>query len=216
MMHVMRAAPGLVAAACASMISTVALADNPLGLYVGVGAGVANIGSTHYGLPYGFDGGFHDHDASWKVMLGVRPLSFIGAEAEYLDFGTGHGNSGFYGLNSYYDSGAFSHPKATIVYGVGYLPIPLPFLDVFGKLGVANLQTNIDYQVCTSVVSAPGGGLSCANSTSARLDRHDTNLAYGAGVQARFQDFVFRAEYERVSSSYGYPSTFMVSASWVF
>jgi len=197
-------------------LATVARADNPLGLYVGVGAGVSNIDSNSYNYPYGYDGGFHDRDAAWKVMLGVRPIPMFGLEAEYLDFGRGHGNPGYYGLSDYYDYGAYSHPKASILYGVGYLPLPLPYLDVFGKVGIARLQTNIAYQVCTSVSPAPGGGLTCNSTLGARIDQNDTNLAYGVGVQTHFQDFVFRAEYERVDSSYGYPSTFMVSASWVF
>ena len=48
---------------------------------------------------------------------------------------------GYY--NNYYYFGPNSHPKATLLYGVGYLPLPLPFLDVYGKLGVARLQTDI-------------------------------------------------------------------------
>ncbi len=213
MRFVMRGALITLAAICGP---SAAFADNPLGLYVGVGAGVANIDNNNYAYPFGYNGGFHDHDAAWKVMLGVKPLPFLGAEAEYLDFGSGHGNPGYYGVGSYYDYGAFSHPKASILYGVGYLPLPLPYLDVFGKLGIAHLQTNIDYQVCTSVTPIAGGGLTCNGSTSARIDQSNTELAYGAGVQVHFQDFLFRAEYERISSSYGYPSAVMVSASWMF
>jgi opacity protein-like surface antigen len=198
------------------VLSSAALADNPIGLYAGVGVGLSNVNNNNYDYPYGYNGGFHDRDAAWKVLLGVRPVHFLGAELEYLDFGSGHGSNGFYGPNDYYDYGPFSHPKAEVLYGVGYLPLPLPLLDVYGKVGVARLQTNISYQTCTSVVLAPGGGLNCTGTATSRIDQTNTNFAFGAGVQTKFQDLAFRAEYERIESSYGNPSTFMVSATWSF
>lgn len=32
-----------------------------------------------------------DHDNGWKLLIGMRPISFTGAELEYIDFG--HGTS---------------------------------------------------------------------------------------------------------------------------
>lgn len=206
--------PALAALACA--LSSAAFADNPIGLYVGAGVGASNVNNNNYDYPNGYDGGFRDHDAAWKVMVGVRPVPLIGAELEYLDFGSGHGSNGFYGVNDYYDYGAFSHPKAEVLYGVGYLPLPLPFLDVFGKVGVAHLQTDISYQTCTSTVPVAGGGLTCNGLTTSRIDQSDTNFAYGAGVQTKFQDFAFRVEYERIQSNYGNPSSVMVGLTWTF
>lgn len=202
-------------AAGASAFSTAALADNPLGLYVGAGVGVASVDNSNYYYPYGYSGGFRDRDASWKALIGVRPIPVLGAELEYLDFGSGDGSNGFYGPLSYYDYGPHSHPKATVLYGVGYLPLPLPFLDVYGKLGVARLQTDISYETCTSLSITPSG-LNCTTSVLSRIDQQNTNFAFGAGVQSKFQDFAFRAEYERIDSSYGNPSTFMLSVTWTF
>jgi hypothetical protein len=196
--------------------SGAALAENPIGLYVGVGVGVSNVDNNNYDYPYGYNGGFHDKDAAWKVLVGVRPVPLLGAEIQYMDFGSGHGSNGFYGPNDYYDYGPFSHPKAEVLYGVGYLPLPLPFLDVYGKLGVAHLQTNISYQTCTATVPAADGGLNCINTTTSRIDQTNTHFAFSAGVQTHFQEFAFRAEYERIESSYGNPSAFMLSATWTF
>ena len=120
--------------------STPVLADNPLGAYIGAGAGVSNVGNDNYSYNYGYNGNFGSNLA-WKVMAGIRPISIVGAELEYIDFGSNNGHDGYYG--NYYYFGPNSHPKATVLYGVGYLPLPLPFLDVYGKLGAARLQTDI-------------------------------------------------------------------------
>ncbi len=193
--------------------STAALADNPLGLYIGAGVGESQIDNNYnYYNPYGYGGGFHNHDAAWKVIAGLRPISFVGADLEYIDFGNAGGNNGYF--NGYYDYGVSAHPKATVLYGLGYLPIPLPFLDVYGKLGVAHLQTNNSYYSNVCPLPAANGSASCI--TESRFDQQDTKFAYGAGVQAKFQDFAFRGEYERISSTYGDPNAFMVSVTWTF
>ncbi len=193
--------------------SASALADNPLGLYIGAGVGESQIGNgNNYYNPYGYGGGYHDHDAAWKVIAGLRPLPFVGAELEYIDFGNAGGDAGYY--HGYYDYSESAHPKATVLYGLGYLPLPLPFLDVYGKLGVARLQTNNSFFTATGC-AGPGNGPSCTV-TESRFDQQNTKFAYGAGVQAKFQDFAFRGEYERISSTYGDPNALMVSVTWTF
>ncbi|MGD0489957.1 MAG: hypothetical protein ABSC32_00300 [Steroidobacteraceae bacterium] len=194
-------------------LCTQALADNPLGAYVGAGVGASNVGNNN-NYDYGYYGGYSDHDAAWKVIAGIRPLPIVGGEIEYIDFGSGNGATGFYG-NGYLYSNASSHPKATVLYGLGYLPLPLPFLDVYGKLGVARLQSNITTYAYTSGYCAPPYS-ACSAPASYRTDQTDTRLAYGAGVQAKWQDFAFRAEYERISSQFGDPAAFTVSATWTF
>ena len=190
-----------------------ARADNPLGAYVGVGVGQSKVGSNNY-YDYGYYGGYHDHDAAWKAIIGIRPLPIVGAEVEYIDFGSGNGANGYYG-NGYFYSNASSHPKAEVLYGLGYLPLPLPFLDVYGKLGVARLQSNITTYAYPSGYCAPPYS-TCSAPVAYRTDQTDTKFAYGAGVQAKWQDFAFRAEYERISSQFGDPAAYMVSATWTF
>ncbi len=210
-----RLSAALLAAAALGTVgaSTQAFADNPLGAYVGVGVGQSNVGSDRT-YDYGYYGGYHDHDATWKLMAGIRPLPIVGAEIEYIDFGSGNGDSGYYG-NNYFYSNASSHPKATVLYGMGYLPLPLPFLDVFGKLGVARLQSNITTYAYPSGYCPPPYN-ACLAPTAYRTDQTDTKLAYGAGVQAKWQDFAFRAEYERINSQFGDPAAVTVSATWTF
>jgi hypothetical protein len=216
-MSMNRVSSALLAVVClgAFSASAPALADNPLGFYVGAGVGASNVGNNDYynGYPYGYYGHYNNgNNVAWKALIGLRPLPFVGAELEYMDFGSSNGNNGYY--NNYYTYGANSHPKATLLYGVGYLPLPLPYLDVYGKLGVARLQTNISFDTCTSVSNTPSGP-SC-NPTTYRLDQTNDKFAYGAGIQAKYQDFAFRAEYEGISSNYGNPAAVTVSVTWTF
>src|ERR1700675_1203624 len=126
----------LAAGACA--VSTAALADNPAGFYLGAGVGYSTIRSddSSYGLP----GYYNDHQTAWKAIAGVRPISIVGAEFEYIDFGQPGRHYGSQIYNSY---GFDSHPRASALFGVGYLPLPIPFFDIFGKAGVARLQTDV-------------------------------------------------------------------------
>jgi opacity protein-like surface antigen len=192
--------------ACAA--STTALAvDDPLGAYVGAGVGYSTVRSDDpaYGLP----GYFNDSELAWKAILGVRPLPFLGAEYEYLDFGQPDTHGGYFDT-AYY--GLDSHPRANVLFAVGYLPLPVPNFDVFGKAGVARLETDV---TTTIVPACPAGGSAC----QATIFRHDvTNdkFAYGVGVQSKFWGLSFRAEYERISSTYGDPDALTVSATWTF
>ena len=195
------------AAACAA--STAALAENPAGFYLGAGVGYSTIRSddSSYGLP----GYYNDHQTAWKVMAGVRPISLVGAEFEYIDFGQ-PGNH--YGSNASNYYGLDSHPRAAALFAVGYLPIPVPFFDVFAKAGVARLQMD-----ATTVTGATGtctvGTVYCPPILS-RQSETDNKFAYGVGVQAKFWGVSFRAEYERISSQYGDPDALTVGATWTF
>jgi opacity protein-like surface antigen len=195
-----------VLSACA--VTSLASADNLLGFYAGAGIGESTVRSD-----YGFDPDYpidsHPHHTAWKVMAGIRPIPFVGAEAEYIDFGhpssadsTTVADSGFYGFN------ADSHPKAEVLYGVGYLPLPVePAFDLFAKVGVARLETNLNRysQDCPDCVP-----------TLSRQADWQTKPAYGAGAQVHFFGLAVRGEYERISSSFGDPDAFTVSATWTF
>jgi hypothetical protein len=188
--------------------STAAFADNLAGFFIGGGVGYSTIRSDE--APYGLPGYFNDSQVAWKAIAGVRPLPFIGAEYEYIDFGQPdtHGtyfDSAFYGLDS--------HPRANVLFAVGYLPLPLPNLDIFGKAGVARLETN----VTSTVVQNCTGSSACeGTATIYRHDETNDKLAYGVGIQSKFWGLSFRAEYERISSTYGDPDALTVSATWTF
>jgi opacity protein-like surface antigen len=191
-----------ITAMCAGAVSTSALAgdesiSNLFGLYLGAGVGYSTVRSDDpaFGLP----GSLNDTEFAWKLIAGVRPIPFAGAEFEYIDFGHPNHDVGINGINN---SGLDSHPRAEVLYGVGYLPLPVPTLDVFGKLGVAELQTDV-----TTFVGS---------SQFFRQNESSTRLAYGVGVQSKAWGISFRAEYERISSQFGDPDAVTVSATWTF
>lgn len=199
------------AAAC--FASSSAFADNPLGLYVGAGVGESTVRSDNsygYNDSFGYGGYYYnqDHHFAWKAIAGLRPIPLVGADLEYIDFGHPGSDGDYY--NSYFYNGPDSHPRALAAFGVGYLPLPLPFLDIFGKAGVARLHTNVngyDGSLC-------GPYVSCAASNEE--SRWDTRFAYGVGIQTRFGSLAVRAEYERINSPYGDPDMFSLGATWTF
>jgi Outer membrane protein beta-barrel domain len=195
-------------------LGTTASADNLLGLYAGVGVGESTVRSDNGFDPY-YPDDSHPHHTAYKAIVGIRPIPFIGAEVEYLDFGHSSSADSYDDRHDYYgaDNTADSHPKAGILYAVGYLP--LPFVDIFVKGGVARLETNIntyDAYSCTPYGSGPG----CDQVLIGREHAWQTKAAYGAGVQGHISHLNLRAEYERINSSFGDPDAFMVSATWTF
>ena len=149
-----------------ALAASAAQADNGF-FYVGAGVSkdkLSNIAPS---------GGFADIDkTSWKVLAGLRPISLFAVEADYLDLGSQ--------TNTFV--GADSNAKAFAGYGVGFLPIPVPYLDVYGKAGLARWS------------------LSGSNTGSLfSFSNHGTEFAWGAGVQAHVGNIGGRLEYERFS-----------------
>jgi opacity protein-like surface antigen len=189
--------------------STPLLANDLLGLYVGAAVGESHVradqeilGDTDY--VYDFD---KQHFA-WKVMAGIRPISPLGVELDYIDFGNPSGNStaGFGGLSQ-------ADAKAEALFGLGYLPLPVPFLDVYGKLGIA--RSHMTVTEFPPVPSCPAGSTPCHANTF-NISASSTNLAYGVGVQGKLGSLAIRAEYERISVSGGNPDILSVGVTWNF
>jgi opacity protein-like surface antigen len=180
---------------------------NPVGFYVGAGVGPSQIRSdNNYYCCSGYDN--YNYQFAWQALLGIRPVHFFGIEAEYIDFG--QPGSGYY----YVPANSSSHPTAPAVFGVGYLPIPVPFLDIFAKAGAARLSTRVS--TYSSQPCIPGGP--CPNyQYVGREEVTDTKFAYGVGVQSKFPfGLIVRGEYERIASQYGDPDAFMFSAMFTF
>jgi Outer membrane protein beta-barrel domain len=151
----------LIAALCAGM--TAQAADN--GIYIGAGLGQANLQLDADMIDADFDA----DDLGYKVIAGIRPLDWLGFEANYVNFGEPDDDlAGIkvatkgYGLSGY---------------AVGFLAFG-PF-DAFAKVGVVSWDTEID--VLNGTVTEDFDG---------------TDLAYGVGVQFRFLSLGLRAEYE--------------------
>ncbi|GAC1453219.1 MAG: hypothetical protein PVS2B3_05070 [Steroidobacteraceae bacterium] len=120
---------------------------------------------------------FGDLDqTSWKVLAGFRPIRLVAVEADYLDLGSQTNN--FLGGSSHSDAKAFAG------YAVGFLPIPVPFLDVYGKAGLARWKLD-----STTSSGTPPGNLF-------GFSRQGTECAWGLGAQAHIGNIGGRLEYE--------------------
>jgi opacity protein-like surface antigen len=92
---------------------------NPAGIYLGAAIGSSNVRNDGYYSSnyYGID----NRNTAWQLTAGVRPISVLGAEYDYINFGSPNGTYG-----PYYSSGNSN----------------TPMLDVYGKLGLARLYNS--------------------------------------------------------------------------
>lgn len=144
-------------------------------LYVGAGVSNNKIDDiTHTGVSFG-----DISKTSWKVFAGVRPLRVFGVEADYMDLGN-HTQNILSGSTS-------ADAKAFAGYGVLFLPLPVSWLDLYGKAGAARweLHTNAN-----AAGNSPNGNLF-------ELTDRGTEFAWGLGAQAHFGILGGRLEYER-------------------
>jgi opacity protein-like surface antigen len=174
-----------------------AFAHDILGLYVGGAAGQSQVEANAPSI-----GDFRENHSAFKVIAGIRPISLIGAEVSYIDFGHPNGN-----INAVSSSVS---EKGADAFAVLYLPVPV--VDVFVKAGLARLQSTLN--------SVKGGVGACTitnpNCALFRLDRTNTSFAAGAGVQMKLGAWAVRAEYERFNAAGGNPSLVSLGLTWTF
>ena len=116
------------------------------------------------------------NSTNWKIWAGFRPISVFAVEADYLDLGSQTINNAFASTHVNY--------KAFAGYAVGYLPIPVPYLDVFGKAGLARWSSS---------------GSSTAGPALFSLSDEGTQFAWGIGAQVHVGNIGGRLEYENFS-----------------
>jgi hypothetical protein len=163
----------LLLALALTLAAGAAYADDGL-LYIGAGLtndDLRDIAATNSNLS----------STNWKVWAGVRPISLFAVEADYMDLGSQNVTTIISGgsINTHLDYKAFA------AYAVGYAPIPVPYLDVFGKVGLARWTQS------GNTAGGPGGLLS--------LSDNGTQFAWGVGGQLRFGNVGARLEYENFS-----------------
>ena len=182
-------------------------AEEPLGLYVGAALGKSDVRVDE--SVFGGSPGFAAHRDGWKLLVGLRPISLLGAELDYIDFG----NARFAGPPNSLGSAlrGDTHPKATTLFGVIYAPIPVPRFDVYAKAGIARLETSLN---ANSYCAVPPCVVTAVAPLA--LNRTDARFAYGAGVQFRFAAFAGRLEYERINASTGDPDLTSIGITWSF
>ena len=189
-----------------------ASAANLLRFYAGAAVGQADIRANEV-APLGFN----EHATGWKILVGIRPISLIGAELEYVNFGHPSAQvplqpQGVFNANIQADA----HPRATILSGLLHAPLPVPLLDLYGKVGLSRLRTNVHASV---VCSVNGINTACPpNFPFPAFDRDETTteFAYGAGAQLKFSTVAARLEYERLNASGGNPDLLSIGVTWTF
>jgi opacity protein-like surface antigen len=115
------------------------------------------------------------------------------------------------GFGLSYDVGV--RTTAATAFGILYAPIPIPRFDIYGKAGVARVQTNVDGNATYGCYPP----LLCPISPGAvNSNQTNTGFAYGAGVQVRLSAIGIRLEYERISASGGDPDLLSLGVTWNF
>lgn len=182
-------------------------AAGPLDLYVGGAVGQGSLNTNSGGLVPEPTDHFRENHSAFKLMAGIRPVSLIGVEVEYVDFGHPNGSLGA--------APADATMRGPAAFGVLYLPVPI--VDVFLKAGGARLQSTINgnaYEVCPLNGILPGG--SCPPSVPFRVDRTTTTFAGGAGAQYKWGSLAVRAEYERFTTAGEHPQLLSIGVTWTF
>ena len=117
------------------------------------------------------------NSTNWKVWAGLRPIKVFAIEADYIDLGGETVSNAVASTHVDY--------KAFAGYAVGYVPIPVPFLDVFGKAGLARWNSS-----GSTTLGGPG---------LFSLSDEGTQFAWGIGTQVHVGNFGARLEYENFS-----------------
>lgn len=155
------------------------------GFYLGGGISKAKVGDV-------FDTGLDLDDTAWKAIAGFRPLDLVSVEASYMDLGSERRSFGPVIANA--------DAKAFAAHALLFLPIPVPFLGVYGKAGFA--RWDLDGDVSSNI---------------ARFDKSGTEFAWGAGAQFSFGRLSARVEYDNfdIANTDGV-DLYTVGATWTF
>jgi opacity protein-like surface antigen len=196
----------LAAAVIGGILGNVASADDSLvGAYLGAGIGNANVRVDQ--RPGNIALGLKEQHSAWKALVGIRPISLLGVELSYVDFGRVDASFGAPTLPT--SVVASARQSGGSIHAVGYLPLPIPLLDVYGKAGTTRLQTRLDGVLPALTCVAAG-----CNEFHSRAT--DTSFTWGAGVQLQLPltGLSARAEYERYDIANGAPDLVSVNLLW--
>lgn len=195
-----------------------ARAADPLGFYLGAAYGQAHVRAQPSVLFPGSSGPLSTFDAThsaYQAMLGIRPLSFLGAEITYMDFGQPSRNGlsvPVPGSGGVVATGEQVSQKGEAAYALLYLPVPV--VDVYAKAGISRITTDMSATyllpgVGTCQISHPNCAL-----FSSRASLADTGFAYGAGLQWKLGHWAVRGEYERFSAAGANPTLLSIGMTY--
>ena len=184
-----------------TIASLPAHAINPIGFYAGGAIGQANLEAS---VPAFSTTTFKENHSAYQLIVGVRPISLLGAEVSYIDFGHPYGSITGAAIN--YDLAL----KGTAAFGVLYLPVPV--IDLYLKAGVSSLRSQFN-----GMALLPGPcPVNMPNCNVVHQNQTDTGFAAGAGVQVKFGALAARAEYERFTAAGAHPDMISLGLIWKF
>jgi hypothetical protein len=186
--------------------SSHAVAEELLGLYVGGAIGQSRVvEAADTKCDCDLDPGtivteeFDKTHLAFQVALGVRPISLLGAEIDYIDLGKPH-------------AVANTFPESASINGLaafGFLYLPVPVVDIYLKAGVARLNSTLRFSYCGPCSCNP-----CLNTI--QLNHTNTSGVGGIGAQYKFGKWAVRTEYERFNAAGGHPSLLSAGVTWSF
>jgi hypothetical protein len=183
------------------LVATRALAENPLGLYIGAGGGRTDLKVDP--VLCRASNCSNATVAGWTAFAGLQPLPFLGAELQYLDFG--HTTQGIAGDHPYYQ-----RARALAFFATG--AVPLRFVDLYAKVGGGLVHTRASTVVVT--------GQECILHLCEDVEDKDaTHFGWGLGARfklPKFSSLALRAEYVRFSVPNGDPDLLSVALLWKF
>jgi opacity protein-like surface antigen len=197
----------LLGLAAALFTNLPARAGDGSGAYIGAAIGEGWVKTTDRIFSAPSPGTFSENHSAYKLMVGVRPISLLGAELAYLDFG--HPHKALSAVDS-----ADVGMKGAAAFGTLYLPVPV--LDIYLKAGLSRIQTSANVTgirpgVGTCAIGVPD----CAHFTN-HNSVTDTHFAAGAGAQFKLGSWAVRAEYERFDAAGSNPGLATVGLTWTF
>jgi hypothetical protein len=164
-------------AVAAGLCCTAALADGN-GVYIGGSIGQSD---EHYDAS---TFSVRASNTGYKVAAGWRPLDLLAAEVDYTGFGRASGGTNY------------ADTYAVGVSALGFLPIPI--VDLYGRLGLINWRTN-------------------ATSPVYSFHRDGANVVYGLGAGMHWGDLGARVEYEKYDVSHASTMNLAsVGVTWTF
>lgn len=209
---------------CSLAATVPARAVDLLGFYAGAAFGQAHVRAQLNGLnssaggALGSLGSFDGTDSAFQAMLGVRALSFLGAEVTYMDLGQ-HSIRGpgqpVPGISGSAVTSEQVSQKGEAAFALLYLPVPI--IDVYVKAGVSRIKTDMRATyVLAGVGTCTVGNPGCATVTAGRSPS-DVGFAFGAGVQWKLGSWAVRGEYERFDAAGANPSLLSIGMTyWLF
>jgi hypothetical protein len=189
--------PVLIALILIAMPIRFSIAENLLGLYVGAAAGQSQVEGT---APYNLH--FRENHSAFKLMVGLRPISLVGVEIAFNDFGHPNRRNG--------NLASDVTMKGESAFGVLYLPVPL--VDIFIKAGLAR----IDSKATTHTVCSGGQPCPTLIADPPPESRENVGFAGGAGAQFNIGSLAVRGEYERFNAAGGNPGLLTIGIVWKF